>query len=76
MGPVSGKATNLSVRPDLLADARSLGIHLSAEFGKALVEVVRRKRAERWLQDNDDAIAAYNRHVDRDGLWSDGLRTF
>lgn len=76
MNAVAKKATNLSVRADLLAEARSMNVNLSAEFEKALTEVVRKKREEQWLVENREAIAAYNRHIERDGLWSDGLRTF
>lgn len=76
MSAVIKKATNLSIRADLLAEAKALRVNLSAEFEKSLAEVVRRKREEQWLLENREAIAAYNRHIERDGLWSDELRTF
>lgn len=76
MNAVLKKATNLSIRADLLAEAKLMNVNLSAEFEKALTEVVRKKREEHWLAENREAIAAYNRHIERDGLWSDGLRTF
>lgn len=70
------KATNVSIRSDLLEDARALKINLSQEFEKHLAELVRRHRAAQWLHDNRDAIDAYNRHIERDGLWNDEYRTF
>jgi antitoxin CcdA len=70
------KATNVSIRSDLLEDARALKINLSQEFEKHLTEVVRKHRAEQWLRDNREAIEAYNRHIERDGLWNDEYRTF
>ena len=70
------KATNVSIRSDLLEDARKLNINLSQEFENHLVEVVRKRRAEQWLRDNREAIEAYNRHIERDGLWNDDFRTF
>ena len=76
MNAVLKKATNLSIRADLLAEAKLMNVNLSAEFEKALTEVVRKKREEQWLAENREAIAAYNRHIERDGLWSDGLRMF
>jgi antitoxin CcdA len=76
MATPTKKPTNLSIRSDLLDDARALDINLSAELEKHLTEVVRQRRAEQWLKDNREAIEAYNRHIERDGLWSDGLRTF
>jgi antitoxin CcdA len=70
------KATNVSIRIDLLEAARDMKINLSKEFEHHLEEVVRKNRAERWLKDNRAAIEAYNKHIERDGLWSDGLRMF
>jgi antitoxin CcdA len=70
------KATNVSIRSDLLEAARDMKINLSKEFEHHLEEVVRKNRAEQWLKDNRAAIEAYNKHIERDGLWSDGLRTF
>jgi antitoxin CcdA len=70
------KATNVSIRTDLLDAAREMKINLSREFEHHLEDVVRKSRAEQWLKDNREAIEAYNRHIERDGLWSDGLRMF
>jgi antitoxin CcdA len=64
------------VRVDLLEQARELNINLSQEFEQHLAEVVRQRQAERWRKDNRAAIDAYNHHIDRDGLWSDGSRSF
>lgn len=68
------KATNVTIRGDLLEEARALNINLSQEFERHLAEVVRKRRAEQWLEDNREAIAAYNRHVEKHGVWSDRLR--
>lgn len=76
MHAVTRKATNLSIRSDLLEQARQLNINLSREFEQFLAEVVRQRQQERWREANQEAIDAYNRHFDRDGLWSDGLRSF
>jgi antitoxin CcdA len=68
------KPTNVTIRGDLLDEARALKINLSQEFEKHLSEVVRKHRAEQWLKDNRAAIEAYNRHVEKHGVWSDKLR--
>jgi antitoxin CcdA len=73
-GNVVKKATNVSIRSDLLADARELKINLSAELEKRLEEIVRQHHREQWLRENRAAIEAYNRHVEKHGVWSDGLR--
>ena len=70
------KATNVSIRSDLLADARELGINLSAEFENHLAEVVRQRRAEQWLRENREAIKAYNKFVEENGLWSEEFRSW
>ena len=70
------RPTNVSIRSDLIEEARALDINLSQEFESHLAEVIRRRRAEQWLRDNREALEAYNRHIERDGLWSDGLRSF
>lgn len=70
------RPTNLSLNSELLSQARSLGINLSAALEEALVEIVRRKRAEVWLEENRAATDAYNEHVERHGVFSEGLRGF
>ena len=68
------KPTNVTIRSDLLDAARALKINLSQEFEQHLDEVVRKHHAEQWLKDNREAIQAYNRHVEKHGVWSDKLR--
>jgi antitoxin CcdA len=70
------KATNLSVNSDLLAQAKALGINVSAVLEKSLAEHVRDLKAQRWKQDNHDSIVAYNEDVENNGTYSDGSRSF
>ena len=70
------KPVNLSIKSDLLAAARELNINLSATLEAALSAAVRQERRERWLAENEETIAAYNERVERDGIFSDRLRTF
>ena len=70
------RAANLSINAALLDEAKALEINLSATFERALEEAVRARKRERWLAENRDAIAAYNERVERDGMFSDGLRSF
>jgi antitoxin CcdA len=70
------KPVNLSINSELLAAARELNINLSATMETALAEAVKRVRRERWLEENQDAISAYNERVDSEGVFSDGLRKF
>jgi antitoxin CcdA len=62
------RATNLTVDPVLLDEARSLGINLSATFEASLREAVRSRKAALWLQENRAAIDGYNAWVSENGL--------
>ena len=70
------KPTNLSLSSDLLRQARELDINLSAELDAALAEIVRRRQAKLWLEENRGAMDAYNAQVEKRGVFSDGLRGF
>lgn len=70
------RATNLSINADLLGRARELGINLSATLEQALTEAIRQKARDQWVAENQAAIEAYNEHVDKQGVFSDGLRSF
>lgn len=70
------KAANLSIRHDLLDEARAYKINLSQTLESALADVVKKEKERRWREENRPAIDAYNRYIERDGLWSDGLRLF
>lgn len=73
---VTKKAANLSIRADLLEEARAYKINLSQTLEAALQAELKKEKERRWLEENRAAIDAYNRHIERDGLWSDGLRLF
>jgi antitoxin CcdA len=70
------RATNVSVRADLLSAARNAGINLSATLEHALAEELARQRRDGWRKQNRDAVRAYNDHVDKHGVFSDGQRSF
>jgi antitoxin CcdA len=70
------KPTNVTIRSDLLEEARALNINLSQEFEQHLTEVVRKHRAEQWKLENREAIKAYNKFVEENGIWSDEFRTW
>jgi antitoxin CcdA len=76
MSAVPKKAANLSIRADLLEEARAYKINLSQTLETALADVVKKEKERRWLEENRPAIEAYNREIAEHGLWSDGLRLF
>ena len=72
----SKRPANVSVRAELLDKAKLLGINLSRTLEDRLAELVREAEAREWLAQNRRAIDAYNKRVEREGIWSDGLRGF
>jgi antitoxin CcdA len=73
---VPKRATNVSVRSDLLSAAREAGVNLSATLERALTEELAEVKRKRWREDNRAAIAVYNEHIDKHGAFSDDLRSF
>lgn len=70
------KPANVSVNSDLLLKAKALDINLSATLEAALAAEVKRRRTEQWLTDNKPSLDAYNRFVEKHGVFSDGIRGF
>lgn len=70
------RATNVSVRADLLAAARSAGLNLSATLERALAEELATERRRRWLEENAEGVSAYNESVMRLGAFAAGRRKF
>jgi len=70
------KATNLSINSDLLRQAKELHINLSQTVEDYLADLVREAKQKQWLAENAGFIAAYNRRIEKEGVFSDGLRRF
>lgn len=70
------KATNLTVNADLLAQARAMKLNLSKELELCLIERLKQRHAEQWRAENQAAIDEYNARIEREGVFSDGLRIF
>jgi antitoxin CcdA len=72
MSPASGKstrkATNVSLGADLLAQAKALHINISQAAESGLARAVAEKRAELWLQANQQALDSSNAFVEQHGL--------
>ena len=70
------KAANLTVDAELLDRARRSKLNLSKVFEQGLLRALREQERRDWLVNNRAAIDAYNEHIERDGAFSDGLRSF
>ncbi len=70
------RPTNVSLDTSLVADAKMLGVNISAASTLGLEQAVAKARAERWLADNKEALEASNAHVEAKGLPLHDLRRF
>jgi antitoxin CcdA len=68
---VTKRSANLSVDAELLDKARALNVNLSQALDRELRRIVREAEAAAWLEENREAIEAYNRRVDEQGILSD-----
>lgn len=66
--PPAKRATNVSLREDLVAQAKNLGIGLSQACEAGLAEAVKKAREAKWLEENKDALDWSNDYVARNGL--------
>jgi antitoxin CcdA len=73
---VPKRATNVSVRSDLLDAAREAGVNLSATLERALTEELAEAKRKKWREENREAIQAYNEHIEKHGVFSDDVRRF
>lgn len=70
------KPTNLSLNSDLLLKSKALNINLSATLEEALSRKLAEIEAEKWLQENKNAIQAYNDVIEEHGCFADEFRSF
>lgn len=70
------RATNISLDPGLIEEARALEVNVSRACERGLIEQIAEARAARWLADNKDAIDDANAYIDAHGLPLASLRLF
>lgn len=70
------RAVNLSLNAKVLDMARDMGMNISQTVDTLLTEAVMKQYWQRWNEENAEAIAAYNDRIEREGLFSDRVRTF
>jgi antitoxin CcdA len=68
------QATNVTLDPELLKEARELELNLSRVLEERLREVIAEERRRRWLAENDAAFRAYDRFVERNGIFNEEER--
>ena len=61
---------------DLLIRSRSLNINLSATLEQALSQELAKREAQKWKDEHQEGITAYNECVEEHGCFSDEFRAF
>ncbi len=70
------RPTNLTVNSDLLSIAKKMNINISATLEEALKNKVQQQMTTDWLAENKLAIENYNQFIEKNGLFSEGIRKF
>jgi antitoxin CcdA len=68
------KAVNVSIRADLVEEAKAFGTNVSAVLERALENEHRERRREKWRRENRKAIEAWNQWVEENGIPFEELR--
>lgn len=75
-GAPARRSTNLTLAVDLVAEARELGVNVSQAAEVGIAAAVARRRQERWLAENQDALESSNAFVEQHGLPLAAYRNF
>ena len=70
------RAINVSVDPDLAAEAKMAGLNLSGVLEAALRAELKAHRETKWRDENKAAIEESNAEAERNGLWCDKYRVW
>ena len=70
------KATNISLDPILLNEAKSLGINISKASEDGVQRAISKLKAAQWKEENAAALESSNEWVERNGLPLDNFRKF
>lgn len=57
------KRTNLTVREDLMAEAKALGLNTSRAAEAGIEAAIREEKGRRWLEENREGIKAHNERI-------------
>lgn len=67
---------SLTIDEALVAEAKAVGLNLSAVAEEAIRFQTRAEEMRLWTERNRKALEAWDKRIEEDGLWSDGLRLF
>lgn len=61
------RSVNLTIREDIIAVAKALGVNASKAAESGIRAAVEAKRAEQWLKENAAGIRAHNGRIEKSG---------
>lgn len=70
------RGTNVSLRTDLVDEARELGIGLSQACEDGLARAVKAAKERRWIEENAEGVRKFNEFVEKYGNPLGHLRQF
>lgn len=70
------RGTNVSLRSDLVEEARELGVSLSRACEEGLARAVKAERERRWIEENAEGVRKFNEFVEKYGNPLGHLRQF
>lgn len=62
------RSINLTIREDVIAEAKSLSLNASQAAEAGIVMAIRQARERAWRAENRPAIEAHNARVEKDGV--------
>ena len=74
--PTTRRPTNVSLDPNLVTEAREMGVNVSRACESGLVLELKKAREAKWRTENADAIAGWNAWTRENGLPLEKYRQF
>lgn len=66
--PSKRRPINLTIREDILKDARDLNLNASKAAEQGIAQAIKEAREYAWLNENKEAIKAHNNRVAKNGV--------
>jgi len=61
------RPVNLTIREDVLHEAKSLKLNTSKAAETGIINAVREAKSQKWLEENQLALQVHNQRIDKEG---------
>ena len=62
------RPTSLTLDPDMIDEAKMLGVNVSRAAEQGLADALKRERTRRWREENAAGMDAHNAFIERNGI--------